>query len=102
MIKTMQDVAPRAYVTGGQGKFSMYTSAPTGTKEPSVPVSPPPWDGSAEGYSMTPGPGYGLYEGGCAGCGYGGMPWPEQWETAFKVGGAMLGIYLLYLVLKKR
>jgi hypothetical protein len=112
-MRTLKDTAYRAYVPEGQGqrRFSMYTTAPSGMVQPTVSHSPPPWDGSAEGYG-PPGWDYGVfYRGqgveGCAGCGVGATnPWFDDETAGFTmkkalmvVGGAAL---LLYLLRKKR
>jgi len=110
-MRTFKQVSPHAYVKNGVGQkqYSMYTTSPSGSPSPTVPFSPPPWDGSAEGYGpaatdfqeyynavdLNNPPRWGARGmGGCSGgCGMGAMSLAGQ-GFLFVGGVAVLG-YLL-------
>ena len=106
-MRTMGRAGVGSFVraNAGQRKFQMYTSSPSATIEPVVSMSPPPWDGSAEGYG-PPATDYGVFYkqqaplGGCRSCGMGA---DESTTNKWLVyGGVALGALLLYKMLKKR
>lgn len=106
-MRTYSDTSPRAYVTDGQRRYTMYTSAPSATIEPTVPMSPPPWDGSAEGYGPEA-TDYGVFyrkaDAAMGGCGCGGRGLGAMDETTKKYltyGGIALGAFLLYKLMKR-
>lgn len=128
-MRTFKQVSPRAYVTKGQPQYEVYAFGPGPSPYPTTPVSPPPWDGSAEGYgparddyqeyynAVDPGNPRrwgergmgGLVTGGqyagCGSCGVGATnPWfnDEEKQRNLLIGGIVGGAVLLWLIMKKR
>lgn len=115
-MKTIQQAAPHAYMKSGVGQkqFSMYDFEQGPDPSPTVPFSPPPWDGSAEGYGPVQDDYQAYYNevdpsnpprwgargmGGCVGCGMGAEGETDNKSTMLMLAG---GALLLWLIMKAR
>lgn len=116
-MRTLKNTAYQSYVSEGSGqdRFSMYTGSPSIMVQPLVSQSPPPWDGSAEGYGPEQWD-YGLYyrqQAPMSGFGAdevvaSGTRLPETeivgntWKTVLIPGLLLAGVGLWYVMSRKK